>query len=280
MVNTTSCGYRSQGDTPIELINHLRSKTDVEITISVDERNGHRMLWIKLLVLILIVSGITFLICKTGLINFFLSKDKLLRFIDSLGPVGFIGFILLQATQMVAAPIPGDVTGLLGGYLYGPVFGTLLSTIGLTIGSYIAFALSRTLGRPFVERFVDESVLSRFDYLLHHKGVFLIFLLFLIPGTPKDYLCYILGLGHLSTMQFLVIGGTGRLFGTILLGLGGDYIRHAQYSRFFVLVGVAVIVIIIAMAYKDKIERWFRVWHMKDYRRKKGKHSKQKGVSQ
>ncbi|MBF0330204.1 MAG: TVP38/TMEM64 family protein [Nitrospirae bacterium] len=193
----------------------------------------------------------------------------MLNFIDSLGPIGFVGFILLQITQVVAAPIPGEATGLLGGFLYGPVLGVILSTIGLTIGSYIAFALSRAFGRPFVDRFVDKSVMKRFDYLLHHKGAFLVFLLFLIPGIPKDYLCYILGLGHLSTAQFLVIGGTGRLFGTILLTLGGSYIRHQQYQRFFILVGVALVVIFIAMAYKDKLDRLFRVWHVLDYRKKK-----------
>lgn len=195
----------------------------------------------------------------------------MISFIDSLGPLGFAGFILLQITQVVAAPIPGEATGLLGGYLYGPVLGTFLSTIGLTAGSYIAFALSRALGRPFVERFVDKTVMARFDYLLHHKGAFLVFILFLIPGIPKDYLCYILGLGHLTTMEFLVIGGTGRLFGTILLGFGGDYLRHAQYLRFFALLGVAVIVVFVAMAYKDKLERWFRIWHIMDYKKKKSK---------
>jgi uncharacterized membrane protein YdjX (TVP38/TMEM64 family) len=143
----------------------------------------------------------------------------------------------------------------------------------LTIGSYIAFALSRTFGRPFVDRFVDKAIMNRFDYLLHHKGAFLVFLLFLIPGFPKDYLCYILGLGHLSTMEFLVIGGTGRLFGTILLTLGGDYIRHHQYGRFFILVGIALIVVFIAMAYRDKLERLFRIWHVMDYKRRKAKRS-------
>jgi uncharacterized membrane protein YdjX (TVP38/TMEM64 family) len=113
--------------------------------------------------------------------------------------------------------------------------------------------------------------MGRFDYLLHHKGAFLVFLLFLIPGFPKDYLCYILGLGHLSTMEFLVIGGTGRLFGTILLTLGGNYIRHHQYGRFSILVGVALVVVLVAMAYRDKIERLFRMWHVMDYRKKKAK---------
>ncbi len=193
----------------------------------------------------------------------------MLNFLDSLGHAAFVGFIILQAAQVVAAPIPGEVTGLLGGFLYGKFTGIVLSTIGLTIGSYIAFSLSRTFGRPLVDRFVSKSTIERFDYLLHHKGAFLVFLLFLIPGFPKDYLCYILGLGHLSTMEFLVIGVTGRLFGTILLTLGGDYIRHHEYGKFSILVGVALIVVFIAMAYRDKLERLFRIWHIKDYRRRK-----------
>ena len=220
----------------------------------------------------------TAVLYETGLVRFFLSREKLLHFLDSLGPLAFIGFILLQVAQVVLAPIPGEVTGLLGGYLYGPVPGVVLSTIGLTIGSYIAFALSRAFGRPFVERFVDKGTLSRFDYLLHHKGAFLVFLLFLVPGIPKDYLCYILGLGRLSTLEFLVIGGTGRLFGTILLTLGGSYIRHHQYMRFSLLFGVALVVVLLAMAYRDKLERWFRIWHVSEYKRKKANRSQKGGL--
>ncbi|MFN3480825.1 MAG: TVP38/TMEM64 family protein [Thermodesulfovibrionales bacterium] len=221
--------------------------------------------------LLLIVAGITIIFYETGLIHFFLDKEKMLRLLDSLGPLSFIGFILLQSAQVVAAPIPGEVTGLLGGFLYGPLLGVLLSTIGLTIGSYIAFALARAFGRPFVERFVDKNTMKRFDYLLHHKGAFLVFLLFLIPGFPKDYLCYILGLGHLTTTEFLVIGGTGRLFGTILLTLGGDYIRHHQYGKFSILVGIAIIVVFITMAYRDKLDRFFRKWHILSYKKKKAR---------
>lgn len=200
----------------------------------------------------------------------------MLSFLDSLGPLSFIGFILLQVVQVVAAPIPGEVTGLLGGFLYGPGLGITLSTIGLTLGSYAAFALARTFGRPFVDKFIDKRVMKRFDYLLHHKGAFLIFLLFLIPGFPKDYLCYILGLGHLTTTEFIVIGGTGRLFGTILLSMGGTYIRHHQYLRFFVLAGLAVVVVFVAMAYRDKLERIFRIWHVSEYKKKKARGLKQK----
>jgi uncharacterized membrane protein YdjX (TVP38/TMEM64 family) len=238
---------------------------------------------LKLLVLlILIVFLLTWAMYDLGLVHmlvkikkFFSSEERMRSFVASFGPLGFIAFILLQIVQVVAAPIPGEVTGLLGGFLYGPVLGVILSTIGLTIGSYIAFALARTFGRPFVDKFVDRRIMKRFDYLLHHKGAFLIFMLFLIPGFPKDYLCYILGLGHLTTVQFLVIGGTGRLFGTILLTLGGTYIRHHQYLRFFVLAGVAIIVIFLAMLYRDKLERLFRKWHIIEYKKKKARKIKQ-----
>lgn len=230
---------------------------------------GKNLLWLKLSILLFIFSGITLLFYKTGLINFFLDKQRIVTFLHSLGPFAIIGFILIQALQVVIAPIPGEVTGLLGGYLYGNVLGIIYSTIGLSIGSYIAFAISRVYGGPLVEKFVSKSTIERFEYLLHHKGAFLVFLLFLIPGIPKDALCYILGLGHLSTKEFIVISGTGRLFGTALLTLGGDYIRHHQYYRFFILIGIAIIVVFFVMAYKDKIERLLRAWHVTENRKKK-----------
>jgi uncharacterized membrane protein YdjX (TVP38/TMEM64 family) len=211
--------------------------------------------------LLLFIAGSTLILYATGLISFFLNKEKMTIFLNSLGPLSFIGFIFLQASQVIISPIPGEVTGIIGGFLYGKFLGILLSTIGLTIGSWTAFSLSRWLGGPFVEKFVRKETMNRYDYLLHHKGAFLVFLLFLIPGFPKDLLCYILGLGHLSTKEFLVISTVGRFMGTVLLTLGGDYIRHHQYYRFSVLLGIAIIFLFLSLVYRDKIEKFFRRWH-------------------
>jgi uncharacterized membrane protein YdjX (TVP38/TMEM64 family) len=218
---------------------------------------------LKLSVLLLIVGGLSVLFCRTDLFKFFLSKQCMTKFLDSLGSWAFLGFISLQALQVVVAPIPGEVTGLLGGYLYGPYMGILLSTVGLTAGSYAAFALSRALGRPFAEKFVPQPAIKKFDYLLQHRGLFLVFLLFLIPGIPKDYLCYILGLGKISTTEFLFVGTIGRFFGTILLSLGGNFLRLQQYVRFSILVAVALIVVLTAMLFKEKLENLFELLHTK-----------------
>lgn len=211
--------------------------------------------------LLLIVVGLSVLFCRTDLFKFFISKQCMTRFLDSLGSWGFLGFMSLQALQVVVAPIPGEVTGLLGGYLYGPYVGLVLSTVGLTVGSYVAFALSRALGRPFAEKFVPRPAIQKFDYLLQHRGLFLVFLLFLIPGIPKDYLCYILGLGQISTAEFLLVGTVGRFFGTILLSLGGNFLRLQQYVKFSILVAVALIVVLTAMLFKERLERLFEHLH-------------------
>lgn len=218
-------------------------------------------IWLRLLPLAALLAGLSLLLYESGLIAFFLNKEKLTQFLNSLGPFSFVGFIAIQAVQVIISPIPGEVTGFIGGFLYGTFLGIILSTIGLTLGSLAAFSLSRVFGRPLVEHFVKPETLARYDYLLHHKGVFLFFLLFLIPGFPKDYLCYILGLGHLSIRSFLLISTAGRLLGTALLTLGGDYIRHEQYYRFTVLLSVAIVMILLSMAYRDKLEKLFRRWH-------------------
>jgi uncharacterized membrane protein YdjX (TVP38/TMEM64 family) len=200
-----------------------------------------------------------------------MNQHRLIAWIHSLGAWGFAGFILLQVVQVVAAPIPGEATGVLGGYLYGPVVGVALSTIGLTLGSYVAFSLSRYFGLPLAEKFVDAKTMERFDYLLHHEGAFLVFLLFLIPGFPKDYLCYILGLGHLTALEFLTIATAGRLLGTMLLTLGGMFLRNHQYYRFFLLSGAAVVIVFLTIAYRDRLEKFFQRLHEQHISKKRKK---------
>jgi uncharacterized membrane protein YdjX (TVP38/TMEM64 family) len=227
-------------------------KTQHVYLIGVEHAYGLKLL--LLLAFIILIE----VLYEYEIFQFFLDKKRLIDFLDSLGPLSFISFILLQALQVVAAPIPGEVTGLAGGFIYGPFFGIILSTIGLTLGSFLAFSLSRWLGKPFVQKVVRKEIFERFDYILklsHHKGAFLVFLLFLIPGFPKDYLCYILGLGPISFKEFFIISTAGRFSGTVLLTLGGAFIRKQQYREFFLLIGIAIIIVLICMAYRDKIER-------------------------
>ena len=214
--------------------------------------------WFRLLALVLIVGGLSFFLYQFDFVNLFVCKQKMIQYLDSLGAWSSVGFIALQAVQVIIAPIPGEVTGILGGYLYGPISGIILSTIGLTIGSYIAFVLARVFGKPLAEKIVPQTIMNRFDYLVQNKGLFLVFLLFVIPGFPKDYFCYIFGLSAIPTMEYLVLSTVGRLLGTILLTLEGSCLKCERYWMFWTIVAVGLASGVLAVIFRKSLEKTFK----------------------
>ena len=189
------------------------------------------------------------------------NSDQLSKFLQNLGPYSPAVFVLLQILQVVAAPFPGELTGVAGGYVYGETVGFLLSTVGLSIGSWVAFELASILGRPFVERFVKREVLEKFNFLTTRTGTLICFVLFLVPGFPKDYLCYVLGLSRMRLGAFLLVSILGRLPGTYLLTMQGATIRNEQYHMFFILAVASLGVLIAAYLYRNQLFDWLKHRH-------------------
>ena len=198
----------------------------------------------RILIVPLVVAIGIFLIVHFNVHSFFVDRERLSEFLTSYGPLSVVIFIAFQIMQVIVSPLPGDVTGLLGGYLYGPFLGVVYSTIGLTIGSWLAFLLARTFGLPFVEKIIRPATIRKYDHFIEHQGRVISFIFFLIPGFPKDTLCYILGLSHMRNRDFLVISTVGRLLGTIILSLQGSSLREDQDTIFFILLGVTALIIL------------------------------------
>lgn len=212
----------------------------------------------KLAILILLIAAGIFFFNHYHLYSFFSDRTKIITFLNSFGPLSIVVFIGIQVLQVLIAPIPGEVTGFIGGYVYGIFLGTLYSTIGLTVGSWLAFALSRTLGMPFVERIVSKKIIDQYDHIMAHQGAWVAFLLFLIPGFPKDALCYVLGLSHIRTRTFLVIATVGRLLGTLMLSVQGYCLRNNQDKAFVIMMVVSVIIFVLGYFLGKK---WFEKYH-------------------
>ena len=185
-------------------------------------------------------------------------KEKTTALIESFGYFAPLAFIGVQVFQVVFAPIPGEATGFLGGYLFGVVPGFLYSTAGLTAGSYMAFQLARLLEESFVEAVVSKEVLKKFDFAAKENGVIISFLLFLIPGFPKDYLCFILGLSPMPLKIFLVITAIGRMPGTMILSLQGANVYSHDYTIFFILLGISILIGLLVIIYRDPIYEWLK----------------------
>jgi len=179
--------------------------------------------------------------------------DRFKETIDSFGPYSPLAFILLQVVQVVVAPIPGAPVGFLGGYLFGVKWGFIYSMIGLTLGSWLAFRIAGIFERWLVKKFVSSKKLKKFDYLMEREGVIIGFFLFLIPGFPKDALCYILGLTPMRSGIFLMISTIGRIPGTLIATLQGAKVYHHHYTIFFVLVVVSALITLVFYVYGEEI---------------------------
>ena len=208
---------------------------------------------IKITILLAIIITAVFLFFYYDLYSFFISRRKLINFINSFGPLSVVIFIGLQILQVIVAPIPGEVNGFIGGYLYGPVLGTLYSTIGLSLGSWIAFVLARRLGLPFVERVISPQIIEKYDYFMEHRGVLITFILFLIPGFPKDALSYLIGLSRMKTSTFLVVCTAGRLLGTIMLSVSGNCARNGQNVLMAAILGISALIVALAYYYHEEL---------------------------
>ncbi len=234
-------------------------------------QSGKRiLLWGGLGVAALLLVGGTFYLCLSHnplivryreLAQFYSSKRQVAAFVNRFGPYGPLAFMVVQALQVVLAPIPGEATGILGGYLFGTGLGFLYSTVGLTLGSILAFGLGRWLGLPVVRRLVSEKVYHKFDFVSRAGGELVTLACFLIPGFPKDYLCFLLGVSPMQFGMFLVISTFGRMPGTWLLSIQGAKVWNAQYTEFVIYLLVAVGAIVLAYIYREDIFQWMRRRH-------------------
>ena len=199
----------------------------------------------------------------TYVYHLFGDREQIKTFVASFGQGAPAIFIIIQILQVLFAPFPGEATGFIGGFLFGAAKGFLFSSIGLTLGSWINFTIGRFMGKRFVRKLIPERQLDRLDKIIKHQGVIVLFILFIIPGFPKDYLCLFLGLSTLPLKIFLILAGIGRMPGTLMLSLQGSYIFEQKYGLFAVIMVLCLMVILLAYKYRDPLYQWLEKYNEK-----------------
>jgi len=180
-------------------------------------------------------------------------KEKLVEW----GPAAPLIFILIQALQVVLAPIPGEVTGVLGGFVFGQWMGLIYSTMGLTAGSLLAFALGRWLGGAYVRHLVSEETWTKLGFIVEAEGTILCFIIYLIPGLPKDIVSYLFGLSPMPFWVFAVVSTLGRIPGTWVLSAQGAKTATGQYIEVALLTAAVAALAVPAYYYRHRIMAWF-----------------------
>jgi uncharacterized membrane protein YdjX (TVP38/TMEM64 family) len=192
------------------------------------------------------------------LVRVYQDKRLLKQTLGEWGLLAPVFFILLQALQVVISPIPGEATGFLGGYLFGVWGGFIYSTLGLTLGSVFAFVIGRWLGAHFVRNLVSNVNWERMCFIVEAEGAILCFIIYLIPGLPKDVVCYLFGISPMPLWVFALVSGLGRIPGTWILSAQGAHTAHGQYIQ-AVLVGVIALAVALPLYYyRLHIIAWVR----------------------
>lgn len=159
------------------------------------------------------------------------TRELLQRQLESQGIGGWIAFLGIQVIQVVVAMIPGEPIEILAGILYGPLWGTLTCMLGIFIGSIIVYLLVRKLGMPIVSIFIDPEKFQNLRILQDERRFERIaFLLFFIPGTPKDLLTWAAGLIRIRPLRFFILSTIARLPSILTSTLAGTTLLSGDFS--------------------------------------------------
>lgn len=171
---------------------------------------------------------------------FLFEPAELRVWIEQFGLLAPVVFIVLQALQVIVAPIPGQVIALIAGYLFGATLGTVYSIIGVLLGSAIAFTLAKRYGRPFVESVLHEDVIDRFDGFVDRVGIPGLIAFVIVPGLPDDAVCFLSGLTKWRLPTFMTVITVGRLPAYVLTVYAGGEFASGRFLSGLVLVGIVV----------------------------------------
>ena len=185
----------------------------------------------------------------------FVSDPNLFReWVDSHGIWGRLLFLAMVIFQVIVAIIPGEPFEIGAGYAFGAWEGTALCLAGTTVGSIIVFLLVRTFGVPLVELFFPiERIRSLWFLRTAKRRNVLTFLIFFIPGTPKDLLCYFVGLTDMKLGTWITISLLARIPSVITSTFGGDALGDREYRVAMTVFAITVAVSLMGLFIYKKI---------------------------
>lgn len=188
------------------------------------------------------------------IISLTVSIESFRDYILALGELGPIVFLCFQILQTVIAPIPGEIIQVVGGYIYGVPLGAFYTTAGMLIGAFIAFYFTRFIGGAYIEKLMSKPRFQWMANMLESKklSVFL-FIIFIIPGLPKDMFIYAAGLTPIKPLKFFTILLVAR-FPWLLASVSiGSNIYQKNYATTIIISVVAVLGFVLGLIYKDKL---------------------------
>lgn len=180
-------------------------------------------------------------------------REQFKEWIDGLGFLGWLATLGIQLLQIFVAFIPGEPVELILGYVWGPWLGMLTCLIGIFIGTMVIFLLVRKLGMKFVRKVVGTDDLTKYKFLSDKNKVELtVFILFFIPGTPKDALTYIAPFAPISPIKYLLIATLARIPSIITSTILGDSVAEGNYLFAVIVFVITAVISVVGIVFGNK----------------------------
>lgn len=211
---------------------------------------------IKLFVLVGIIAGlsITLYLLFPDLLIIFKDLDSLNLYLSQYKTVSAFIYIGLQIIQIVIFVIPGQILQFAAGYIYGFPLGTLLSLLGILLGTIITFYMARILGKEAMHILFGEERITRYINLLNSKRAYtILFVLFVIPGLPKDLLSYAAGVSEIKLKPFLLLSMVGRTPALMVTIAMSRMLYNESYLELIFLIIISIVLFILGIVNKDRL---------------------------
>lgn len=230
---------------------YIRAKSKKQI-----DRDKKQKLVLYIILIAAFIGILSYLAVRFGprLTTLAREPEEFRDLLNSYGWKGVLVFIGIQMLQVLVAAIPGEFVQLAGGYIYGTWLGTLYSLTGIVIGSVLVFFIARFLGYRLVKLLVSPVHMEKFNFIINSKKTEVaMFVLFLIPGMPKDILTYIAGITPLKPLRFFAIITIGRFPALLASSYIGSSTQKGNYGIVIILSVAALILFTAGVFLKDKI---------------------------
>jgi uncharacterized membrane protein YdjX (TVP38/TMEM64 family) len=183
-------------------------------------------------------------------------RERFSAWIKGLGLKGVAILFGLQVLQIVVAVIPGEAVELIAGAAYGAWGGLAICIAGCVAATLIIFCIVRRWGRALVLRLFGAEKTGAWTFLEDVKKTrWVVFLLFLIPGTPKDMLSYIVPLSKLTAAQFILISSFARIPSILTSTIMGDSMVRGNWLMFLLIFLITALTGFLGMQFRDRIIR-------------------------
>ena len=203
---------------------------------------------------VIIIGVIAYLIPVMKNLSTIEGQEAFKNKVNDSGLIGLLMLFGLQVAQVFLIILPGEPIEILAGMCYGGWGGLLFITISVCIITTAIFFLVRKLGRRFVYDICDEEKVKKIEnsklFKNPKKIEWIMLILFMIPGTPKDLLVYIAGLLPIKPLRFILISTFARLPSVVSSTFAGNTLMRGDwkssliiYAITFLLVGILIFII-------------------------------------